>query len=270
MGRFNKYLTIIILAIFFNLQLSKINAGITVPSESVKTISMAILKSQLGDTIWVKPGVYKEHITLKPGIFLISQELHQAIIDGKGRGDVVTMSYNSCIANFSIKNGNAGIISRHPENIISRCKIYKNRGSGIICTGNLPKIENNIIVFNDGSGIQGLDIISGVTSINHNTIAFNGNNGIVFKGSIFLTIENNIIASNGKSGIRLNPDDKKTVITYNLFFNNHHFKYVLPEQNFAFDPLFIAPKRRTMDFRLQPDSKALKRGNDNKNLGALF
>jgi hypothetical protein len=217
------------------------------------------------------PGIYKENIELKPGLVIFSKQLFGAVLDGKGRSDVVKLSQNSTISGFSIRNGNTGIVSlRHSGNKIVKCKIYKNRGSGIICTGNMPIIENNIIVFNGGSGIQALYINTGGSSINHNTISFNGNNGIIFNGKLAVIIENNIITSNGSSGYKLDTDDKKTIITHNLFFGNHQFKFILPENNFSFDPLFAAPKRRTLNFSLQSMSKAIKKGNDNLNLGALF
>ena len=244
---------------------------LTVPGENIPNISTAIYKARFNDTIIVIPGIYKENIELKPGIVIFSKELFGAVLDGKGRGDVVKLSSESTISGFSIRNGNTGIISsRHSGNVITKCKIYKNRGSGIICTGNLPKIENNIIIYNEGSGIQALYINSGESSINHNTISFNGNNGVIFNGKLAVIIENNIITSNGSSGYKLNTNDKKTIITHNLFYGNHHFKFILPENNFSFDPLFVAPKRRTLNFSLQSMSKAIKKGNDNLNLGALF
>ena len=239
------------------------NISYTVPSEGAKTINEAVSKAKFGDTIWVKPGVYKEHISL-------TSELHKAVIDGKGRGDVVKISYNSSIIGFEIRNGNVGVVSRGQGTSIQKCKIYKNRISGIICMGNLPILENNIIVYNEGSGIQAVDIISGTASINHNTIAYNRNNGIVISGSSTVTIENNIIASNSGQGIKTEIELDKVKITHNDLFANRQFKFSLPENNFTYDPLFTAPKRKTMNFSLQPESPAIKRGNDNKNLGALL
>lgn len=242
----------------------------TVPSEGAKTINEAVSKAKFGDTIWVKPGVYKEHINVTSGIILISSELFKAIIDGKGRGDVVKISYNSSIIGFEIRNGNVGVVSRGQGTSILKCKIYKNRISGIICMGNLPVLENNIIVYNEGSGIQAIDIISSMNTINHNTIAYNRNNGIVINGSSTVVIENNIITWNFGQGIKTELRLDKVKITHNDIFANRQFKFTLPENNFAFDPLFAEPKRKTMDFSLQSGSPATKRGNDNKDLGALI
>jgi hypothetical protein len=162
-----------------------------------------------------------------------------------------------------------GIVTRGPEASVQSCKINNNRGSGILCTGNLPVIENNIIVYNQGSGIQALDIATGATKIARNTIAYNGNNGIAFSGTAALTIENNIIVFNAGSGTKVNPENKKVVIVNNDFCQNGSFMTVIPGNNFSFDPLFKAPKRRTMDFSLQQNSQAINKTSDGKNLGAL-
>ena len=260
------------LLIYLLISTNNIHADIsfTVPSAGATTINEALSKAKVGDTIWVKPGIYKEHINLSSGITLISSELFKAVIDGKGRGDVVKISYNASIIGFEIKNGNVGVIAKGPGTSIQKCKIYKNRISGIICTGNLPIIENNIIVYNEGSGIQAVDIISGSSSINHNTIAYNRNNGIIINGSTTISIENNIIVSNSGQGIKTQLEEEKLRITHNDFFANRQIKFTLPENNFSFDPLFTAPKRKTMDFSLQSNSQAIKKGNDNMNLGALL
>ncbi len=245
--------------------------SILVPSKGITTISQAMINAKYGDTVWVEPGIYKENINISSDITLISKELFKAVIDGRGkREDVVKISYQSTLIGFEIRNGNAGVVSRGPDNKIIKCKIYKNRGSGVICMGHLPLIENNIIVYNEGSGIQALDIKFSKSHINHNTIAFNGNNGITITSSIEITIQNNIITSNYAQGIKINPPDNNSLkILNNNFYENHQIKFYIPANNFAFDPQFTAPKRKTMDFSLQSTSQAIKRGNDGKNLGAL-
>lgn len=243
---------------------------ITVPSKGIKTITEGLTKAKPGDTVRVKPGIYKERITVLSRITLVSQELFKAVIDGGGRGDIVSISHKSTVTGFEIRRGNTGIISRGPENTVIHCKIYRNRGSGIICMGNLARIENNIIVFNEGSGIQALDITSGATMINHNTIAYNGNNGIVLSGTSGITIKNNIIAFNSGQGIKTPTEEKNYSITHNVFYKNRQFNFTLPENNFSFDPLFTAPKRKLLDFSLLPESEAIKKGNDQMDLGALF
>lgn len=244
--------------------------AISVPSENVRSINEGILLAKEGDTVWVAPGSYKEAVVLKPGITLASRQLFKAEITGNGRDDLVTLAYQSTILGFSIQKGNTGIISRSPGNTILKCRIYRNRRSGIICIGTIPRIEHSIIVFNEGSGIQAVEITGGHPAINHNTISYNGNNGIAFDGAFQIVIKNNIITSNGGHAIKVDHGEITPRITNNLFFNNYHNPYLIPEGNFSFDPLFISARRRNPDFNLCPDSPALKRADDNTNLGAVL
>jgi parallel beta-helix repeat protein len=245
------------------------SASITVPSKGVKTISKGILQASPGDTIWVEPGVYREQITTKSGTVLISKELFKAVIDGKGRGNVVTLTNNSAITGLDIRNGTAGVFSRSVGGAIRKCRIYRNRGSGVICAGSLPVIEDNVIVFNEASGIQVLDISSGAPTISHNTIAYNANHGIAVNGASTLTIENNIIAFNGGIGAHTETQTESDVtMSYNLIYDNHGKIFITTEETFSFDPLFKAPKRKAMDFSLLKDSPAIKRSKGNDDLGA--
>jgi parallel beta-helix repeat protein len=241
---------------------------ILVPSKELPTITKGLIKAREGDTVMVKPGEYKENINLLSGSILVSQELHKAIINGKGRGNVITISHRSSISGFTIKNGRAGIMSRGPGNIISKCKILKNRGSGIICMTTLPTIENNIIIYNEGSGIQCIDINAGVNEISHNTIAYNTNHGISVISTSAITIQNNIISHNSAHGVKLSPVDSTTKIINNVFWDNHFNRVVGIEDNFEFDPKYIEPHRKSLNFGLESTSEAIKKGNDNLNCGA--
>ncbi len=243
-------------------------ASLTVPSSNGKTISEAIFQAADGDTIWVEPGVYREQIATKAGTVLISRELFKAVIDGKGRGNVVTLAGNSAIIGFDIRNGAAGVFCRSAGAAVRKCRIYRNRGSGIICAGSLPVLEDNIIVYNEASGIQTLEIAAGAPVIAHNTIAYNANHGIAISGAASLKIENNIIAFNRGIGVKTEPESQDITLSYNLLYDNHGKIFVTTQETYSFDPQFTAPKRRQMDFSLMRESQAIKRGNDNQNLGA--
>lgn len=243
-------------------------ASVIVPSQGLKSITEGLVKVKSGDTLWVEPGIYREHISIMSGVTVISRQLHKAIIDGAGRGEVVTISHNATISGFAIHGGNVGVLSRGPGTAVIQCKIYQNRSSGIMCMGSMAVLENNIVVYNDGSGIQALDIASGCTTINHNTIAFNGNNGIIYNGTNTLTIENNIISHNNGQGIKTS-EEKLLSVKCNVFFANNQTGVTLSEDNFTVDPLYTDPKRKVLDFSLRSDSKAIKQANDSKNIGAV-
>lgn len=68
------------------------------------------------------------------------------------------MGNGSSIKGFEIKNGTIGVFSTAAGVKISQCRIVFNQQTGIMCVGNLPTIEDNVIVYNNGSGIQGWDV----------------------------------------------------------------------------------------------------------------
>ena len=239
--------------------------SITVPSKEYKTITHALAKAKNGDTIWVKEGVYKEPIKLSSGVHLISQALFKAVIDGAGSENAVIMGNKSTLSGFEIKNARIGVYSEGVDNIIAKSLIHDNQQSGIICVGHLPMIIDNIIIENGGSGIQGWDVRSTISTINHNTIAYNSNHGIAIGGISDIVVENNIIAFNEKLGYKVEPKVKIKLIRNNFYLNTELIP-LLPSDNFSFDPMFIAATSK--NFMLSKESKCRNMASDNKNLGA--
>lgn len=228
-----------------------VNAGksLFVPSEKIHSIGEAMSKAGKGDTIWVENGVYNERIVMNPGVVLKARNLCKAVLDGGRRGTVVTMGRRCSLIGFEIRNGTFGVFTSGNGNNILLCRIVNNSQTGIINVRNLAKIEDNIIAFNDASGIQVWDV--GVTSgsINHNTIAFNGNHGIAIGGRSSIIIENNAIVFNDKFGVTMDGASADWKISANNLFGNMSGFPRVPEGNFAIDPGFVSP-RLTMDFRL--------------------
>jgi len=67
-------------------------ASLEVPSVGMKTISEAMLKTRVGDTVVLDKGVYRERVLLAPGVTLKSRTPFAAIVDGTGKGVVITMA----------------------------------------------------------------------------------------------------------------------------------------------------------------------------------
>jgi len=239
--------------------------SLTVPSEKFKTITHAIAKAKSGDTIWVKEGTYKEPIKISSGITLVSQTLFKAVIDGAGSKNAVIMGNKSTLSGFEIKNARIGVYSEGVDNTISKCFIHDNQLSGISCVGHLPMIVDNIIVENGGSGIQGWDVRSTIATVNHNTIAHNSNHGIAIGGNSDIVVENNIIAFNEKLGYKVEPQVKIKLLRNNFYLNTELIP-LLPSDNFAFDPMFIAAASK--NYMLSKESKCRRMASDNNDIGA--
>ena len=215
--------------------------SLSVPSVGVKTIGQAMISAKSSDTIWVADGVYKELVFVKAGVVLAARNPLKAVIDGRGKGTVVTLSSNSVLSGFEIRNGTIGVFSKDPGNSVVNCRIINNWGTGIICVRHLPKIEDNIIVFNRASGIQGWDIRSTATSINHNSICFNGNNGVAMGGSSDAIIENNMIAFNERLGVKLSVKSERTKLSKNNLFGNLVVSRTIPADNYLIRPQIRQP-----------------------------
>ena len=239
---------------------------ITVPSAEYSSINDALLHSKKGDTVLVKSGTYKEKIAIPNGVYLRSDRLHGAILNGKGKFTVVTMGQHSSLDGFVIKNGTIGVESHHAGNHILRCVLYHHIQSGIICTGHVPKIMDNVVVYNKGSGIHGWDLRSTNASIIHNTIAHNGNHGVSVGGNSKVVLENNIVCFNEHFAIKPEPSQMKIVMINNNFFRNASLVEKLPAGNMSKDPQFMKPTR--MDFSLAETSPCLNKTDSREQLGA--
>jgi hypothetical protein len=262
---FRKSLQLPICVIFILAFYNYISSATIVVPDDYKTISLALTKAKSKDTIQVKDGVYREQIKLSSGITLVSRSLFKAVINGTGVKNAVIMGNKSTLSGFEIKNAQIGVYSEGTENTITKCYIHDNNQTGITCVGHLPKIEDNIIANNKGSGIQGWDVRSTISTINHNTIAYNVNHGISVGGKSDIVIENNIIAFNTKLGLKVEPEVKIKLVKNNFYSNGDLFP-TLPEDNFSFEPKFVAVS--AMNFMLSEESKCRKMASDTEDLGA--
>ncbi len=244
---------------------------VTVPSSRFQNIMSAITAGQPGDTVLVKPGVYKENVIVSNGVVLASEPPLSAVLDGARRTYAVTVSGRSALCGFEIRNGNFGVYSKGVGNSIEKCRIVNNSRTGVLCVGGLPKITDNIIAFNGGSGVVGYELQADVFPvIDHNTIAYNLNNGITIAKPIRIGISDNIFAYNQHYGIKVAPKDLNVAISSNCFFANGiscNNKELQPSNIFC-DPLFRNPRK--MDFTTSEKSKCLNRELPEKNPGARF
>ena len=233
------------------------------------TISHATISAQEGDTVRVKDGVYRERVILKPGVALVAQSQFKAVIDGGGRGIVVTLTQESSIHGFEIRNGTVGVLSNQTKSRIARCRIVGNTVAGIICVAYLPSIEDNVIVFNGGNAIQINNARSVVSSINHNTIAYNAGHGISMDKSTDVTIENNILAFNKRLAVKTPKQIFPTQFRKTNVFGNLQIFRKMPSGNETLNPQFVAPRTKK-DFSLSSESPCRDKASDGSDYGARF
>jgi len=242
---------------------------VSVPGEA-KTISeaMNLARASGYGTVQVAPGNYRERVIMAPGVALVSASPFGAKIDGGGRGIVITMAENTSVTDIEVRNGTIGIFSKDNGNEIRRCRIIDNGMTGIMAKRYLPKIEDNIVAFNGASGIQTQDIQPTSVTVNHNTIAYNGNNGIAVGGSSEFVIEHNVIAFNEWHGLKVSQTPEKIQVSMNNFYGNLiQSGKTLPGGNYMFDPAFLKPLAE-LNFKPDPGKCCKEKGADGENLGA--
>ena len=243
---------------------------ILAPSAEYPYIMLAVIAAVADDTVMVLPGIYNEDIVLGNGIKLVSQVRYGAVLDGNKRKNVVTLNGSKCVlSGFEIRNGIFGVFTKGVGTVIEQCKISKNRESGILCIGNLPKIHNNIIAFNRGSGIKGCDLrASAFPTISFNTIVYNRNHGISIGGTFNIGIEKNILANNKRYGIKIMPENSNLTIESNCFFKNGITvnRNYMARTNESYDPCFR--NARKLDFTPSAASNNMQQSYSHEIIGA--
>ncbi|MCJ7581849.1 MAG: right-handed parallel beta-helix repeat-containing protein [Candidatus Aminicenantes bacterium] len=219
-----------------------------IKESSYKTIQRGIGSTRANDdTVLVFEGTYNENIDFGGRKIVVKSESgpEKTIIHGTGVGDVVTCenSPGCTLQGFTITGSEnswykAGISANSDMTI--RNNIITGNWVGIKTSNYYkPLIVNNLIHNNFVYGITA-QYYSEPTII-HNTIAYNGEDGISsYSGAG--SVVNNIIFSNGKNGIFCSMPELAPEISHNDVFGNQGSNYYgcFPgEGDISSDPMFI-------------------------------
>lgn len=215
----------------------------TLRGEFLRIMDAVQYVAKAGDTVIVKPGIYKERIILPSGVIFVSEKPGSAIIEYAGEGPCVSgkdlMSgaligfkiirkdslkepiiflENSyfLIKNCEIGGGQlCGIASEGGSLTCDNCKISENKGTGMVLNGGEHKISNTEIR-NNKIGIE----ISKDAKIKIEKCKIENNEEIgIYATNSKVEFVENVIKANGKSGMRLEmckeTEIKKNEITEN-------------------------------------------------------
>ena len=194
-------------------------------------INDAIANAFPGDTIKVYPcqNNYAEAVVIDKNLTLRGMGPQKVIIDSPTHGITVNSDREVTITGFFIRSANHGI------NLLNN---------------SITTISNNCIVSNIGSGIYTVSTsIDTVSYIINNTIALNGQSGIILAGSTqsykaTFYVSNNIVFDNAAYGITKGAYNLGTVITSynNVFANFSDFQNISPNPtDISVNPLFLNP-----------------------------
>lgn len=167
-----------------------------------KVIQQAIDNASKGDTIVVFPGTYYENVVVNKSVKLIGYGNENSIVDGGGRGDVISiMADNVNISGFFITGSGD-----------------ETQDAGIKVNSRVINIENNICK-NNQNGIY-LDASSKCTIINNN-ITNNLKFGMRLQNPKDCTIDNNTCISNKEYGIYMSTGTNCTILNTNSINNTN-------------------------------------------------
>lgn len=241
--------------------------------EQFKSIQKALQAIKDDDTVFVRNGVYKENLTLPDRIVLLGESPDKTILRGNRRDPVVRVANYSLISNFTIKQGGIGILSENTNATIVNNIIKENGKTGILCLVSLPLIQNNLIIDNEWSGVYCELVAFGTkTSIEHNVFADNGNSGVMLSRKSGVLVQNNIFYKNGQYGIFVSEDSRKSRIIYNDFFENRNaFNEfaVIDATNLSIDPKFPSLSQAALDSLVAYQSPLQNMGKNGETIGII-
>lgn len=244
---------------------------IWVPDQS-PTINGALSQVDFGDSVRVRPGLYKENIEMIQGVVLKGEDPYTTIIDGGRKGPTVLGASQAVISGFMIRNGITGILCENTQPEISHNIILDNHGSGIDAHISQPKIRNNVILGNRWSGIQLFGVNGKDMWVENNVVLDNGYSGIALMGPTRVRIRNNVIIKNGEYGIFTDEEATAVAVRYNDIWRNYYpfnSRTKVDKTNLSVNPLFKNGSMFVMDFYPAPKSQMLGKGEGGTDIGLM-
>jgi parallel beta-helix repeat protein len=185
-----------------------------------------------GHTIFVEAGTYYENVVVNKTVSLIGENRETTIIDGKGIGNVVSITvYNVTVSDFKIQNSgteyNSGIYFFNASSTLGNVTVRNNNitnnyyGVNVFSSFNVLLVGNNI-ANNEKAGVN-LEQSFRNTVISNNVTA-NMRFGIVLYCADHNTLSDNNIKNN-EYGIYVHCSSNNKIY-HNNFINNSNQTYV--------------------------------------------
>ncbi|OGL45692.1 MAG: hypothetical protein A2161_08645 [Candidatus Schekmanbacteria bacterium RBG_13_48_7] len=192
------FICIMITGVLFFVMTSVCYALIVVPDD-ISTIQAALNTALSGETVYVKPGVYKEFLTMyiSKEYHLVGEDRDTTIIDGNLTGIPLQINTNKnvTVESLTLQNSSAdGILATLPSQFeICNCLVTNNNDNGISINHLNYNIQYCEITHNKSKGIYSLEWSSG--EIQDSYIGYNVC-AIALDNFNWADIHNNIIEYN--------------------------------------------------------------------------
>jgi parallel beta-helix repeat protein len=148
----------------FHVQLNITNPEMITVPDTYRSIQEAINHAKPGDTVYVKAGIYLEHIIVAyDNLKIVGENKYTTIIDGQGTGTVVYLKANNTVfKGFTIKNSgfnftDSGIYIGHSTNsrISDNNVIESNLGLYLYASSNVTLRNNSMSTNRYNFGVYG-------------------------------------------------------------------------------------------------------------------
>ena len=248
-----------------------------------------------GEAVGVKPGTYQEKVQIPSvNVSLISEQgAGVTTIQGTGFGAESGVSgpgspwpTGMVVDGFTIRmwysgvyscdgatvtdcviedNRSTGVMINYGKNSFVVGNVVRNNACGITCGGSsngsyASLVANNLVVSNDGFGLY-LDGYSNmdqneVVTVENNTVAYNGGDGVSFWNAGAVLLRGNIVAFNGGYGMGSTAYYSPEVYACNVYGNTGGYYHVDvgdrtgADGNISADPVFVGPT----DYRIGSSS----------------
>ena len=178
-----------------------VNAGtITIPDD-FPTVQEGIDAAVSGDTVFVRPGIYHENLTIITSGIALSGSPYKTVIDGAYLGLGLTVTADDVrVQSLTFNNGGVEITGSGIE--VVKCRVRAASETGLKLTGS-GSIENCTINGCLGTGlvVASADSVGPVTTLNKNTVNHNGT-GIELSGGPF-EVTRNVVTNNSGDGLSM-------------------------------------------------------------------
>ena len=189
-----------------------------------RSIQGAINAAQHGDSIYVKIGVYHEHVIVNRSVTMIGENTSMTIVDGGGSGTVFLVTANNVtLEGFTVRKGRSGIVVSLSQNCrIEGNLVEDNSYQGIFVdeSQNCTVRHNQAVGTLDGYGIN-IKASQNIL-VEDNRASSNYYDGIGLLSSSESTVRGNTVDNNTLLGIWLDSSYNNLFYHNNLFGNNRH------------------------------------------------
>jgi parallel beta-helix repeat protein len=195
-----------------------------------------------GHTIFVKKGIYYEHVVVNKSVSLIGENRTTTVIDGNGTGTDIRVTASSVvIEGFTVRNGTKGIyLYNANDSLVTENDVVLNGDAILVYYSSDSTVHQNIAGNNTGrgilvsnswnftvsnnyvysSGMYGLNTNSSADGlIKQNSVYENNYDGIGLLDSSNCTVIENNASNNPLYGVMISSSDD-SVIYHNNFINN--------------------------------------------------